>query len=76
MAISAYHERQNMSEFKKVSFVIPCYNSSRTIGKVIEEIKETMEQLKKYEYEVILVNDCSPDNTFEVIADLCKENKK
>ena len=44
MAISAYHERQNMSELKKVSFVIPCYNSSRTIGKVIEEIKETMKK--------------------------------
>ena len=63
-----------MSELKKVSFVIPCYNSSKTIGKVIEEIKETMKQLVKYEYEIILVKDCSPDNTFEVIECLCKEN--
>ncbi|MBR5597780.1 MAG: glycosyltransferase family 2 protein [Lachnospiraceae bacterium] len=59
---------------KKISFVIPCYNSSKTIGGVIGEIKETMEQLPKYYYEVILVNDCSPDNTFEVIESLCKEN--
>ena len=63
-----------MSKLKKVSFVIPCYNSSKTIGKVIEEIKETMKQLVKYEYEIVLVNDCSPDNTFEVIECLCKEN--
>lgn len=60
---------------KKVSFVIPCYNSSQTLGNVITEIKETMVQLDKYDYEVILVNDCSPDNTFEVITKLCKENK-
>ena len=53
--------------------MIPCYNSSKTIGKVIAEIKDTMEKLKKYEYEVILVNDCSPDNTFEVIEQLCEE---
>lgn len=59
---------------KKVSFVIPCYNSSQTIGKVITEIKETMEKLSQYTYEIILVNDCSPDNTFEVIEALCKEN--
>jgi undecaprenyl-phosphate 4-deoxy-4-formamido-L-arabinose transferase len=59
---------------KKVSFVIPCYNSSQTIGKVIDEIKDTMEKIAKYRYEIILVNDCSPDNTFEVIEKLCKEN--
>ena len=64
-----------MNELKKVSFVIPCYNSSKTIGKVIDEIKDTMKQLVKYEYEIILVNDCSPDNTFEVIEELCKGNK-
>ena len=40
---------------KKISFVIPCYNSSQTIGTVIAEIKETMVQLKQYEYEIILV---------------------
>lgn len=60
---------------KKVSFVIPCYNSSKTIGKVVAEIKDTMEKLNQYQYEIILVNDCSPDNTFEVIEALCKENK-
>ena len=64
-----------MKEMKKVSFVIPCYNSSKTIGRVVEEIKVIMEQLNQYIYEIILVNDCSPDNTFEVIEELCKQNK-
>ena len=58
---------------KKVSFVIPCYNSSQTIEKVVEEIQSTMEKLLAYQYEIILVNDCSPDNTFEVIAGLCEK---
>ena len=61
-------------KMKKVSFVIPCYNSSQTLGKVIAEIQETMGALNQYKYEIILVNDCSPDNTFEVIEQLCKEN--
>lgn len=58
-----------------VSFVIPCYNSSRTIGKVVEEINATMEGLKQYDHEIILVNDSSPDDTFEEIRRICKEHK-
>lgn len=59
---------------KKVSFVIPCYRSALTIGNVVKEIQETMKSLLQYSYEIILVNDCSPDETFDVITALCKEN--
>lgn len=58
---------------KKVSFVIPCYRSAKTLPKVVAEIEDTMEKLEKYEYEIVLVNDCSPDNTFEVIRSICEE---
>lgn len=54
-----------------ISFVIPCYKSALTIEKVVEEIKETM---VKDEFEIILVNDASPDNTFDVIRELCSVN--
>ena len=60
----------------KISFVIPCYRSEKTLEKVVEEIKIKMESLKdKYSFEIILVNDCSPDGTFTVIKRLCAENK-
>ncbi len=59
---------------KKVSFVIPCYRSALTIGKVVKEIQDTMNAMAKYTYEIILVNDCSPDDTFDVIRKLCEEN--
>ena len=59
-----------------VSFVIPCYNSAQTIGKVVEEISVTMRNLEKYHYEIVLVNDCSPDDTFEVIKSICKEREE
>ncbi len=55
----------------KVSFVIPCYRSSKTIGGVVNEIESTMAQLA-YEYEIILVNDSSPDDTFVVISALAE----
>lgn len=59
---------------KRISFVIPCYRSSATLPGVIQEIKDTMEKLAEYEYEVVLVNDCSPDDTFDTITTLCQGN--
>lgn len=58
---------------KKVSFVIPCYRSEHTLPHVIAEIEEKMSQLDGYEYDIFLVNDCSPDNTWGVIRKLCEE---
>lgn len=56
---------------KLVSFVIPCYRSSQTIGGVVEEIDTAMKGLAGYKYEIVLINDASPDDTFEVIRTLC-----
>lgn len=60
---------------KKVSFVIPCYRSALTIGNVVKEIQDTMKILEAYSYEIILVNDCSPDDTFDVITEICRRNQ-
>lgn len=60
----------------KLSFVIPCYGSEKTIKGVIEEIKESLEKLKVYQYEIILINDCSNDNTYDVIKELAFEDEK
>lgn len=55
----------------KISFVIPCYKSASTIGSVVEQIQNTIDIHD--ECDIILVNDSSPDNTFQVIRDLCKK---
>ena len=57
----------------KISFVIPCYRSEKTLADVVEEIKTTMATIG-HEFEIILVNDCSPDKTYEVIKQLVSEN--
>ncbi|MBR6627509.1 MAG: glycosyltransferase family 2 protein [Lachnospiraceae bacterium] len=58
---------------KKVSFVIPCYRSELTLEKVVAEIDAKMTEMSQYTYEIILVNDCSPDGTLAVIRRLCQE---
>ena len=59
---------------KKISFVIPCYRSEHTLPHVIAEIEEKMKTMPQYEHDIFLVNDCSPDSTFEVIRKLCEEH--
>lgn len=58
---------------KKISFVIPCYRSELTLEKVVAEIENKMTEMSQYAYEIILVNDCSPDGTWSVISKLCAE---
>lgn len=57
----------------KVSFVIPCYGSEKTLRAVIEELTDTMADINKYSYEVILVHDGSPDRTIDVIREICSK---
>lgn len=62
---------------KKISFVIPCYRSEHTVEHVVTEIKDTMAKLKEqkeYDYEIVLINDCSPDNTIGTIRRLCEQD--
>lgn len=65
-----------MKETKKISFIIPCYGSEKTIEQVISEIDKVVSENKKYDYEVIAVNDCSPDNVWEVLKKIAQKNKK
>ena len=54
---------------RKLSFVIPCYRSENTVMRVVDEIETTVASRPEYDYEIILVNDGSPDNVWKVIRD-------
>lgn len=60
---------------RQISFVIPCYRSALTIEHVVAEIEEAMEKLQEYTHEIVLVNDASPDDTFEVIKKIVATHK-
>lgn len=55
---------------QKLSYVIPCYRSEHTLPDVVAEITAKMKTLPRYSYEIILVNDCSPDDTIGTIRRL------
>ena len=62
-----------------VSFVIPCYRSEATIEGVVAEITRTMEAdalSARYDHEIVLVCDGSPDQTFQVIRSLAARDPR
>jgi biofilm PGA synthesis N-glycosyltransferase PgaC len=71
-----FYNRKHLFDFPKlkkrykVSFVIPAYNEGKTIQQTIEHIFAI-----DYNYitQVIVVNDCSTDNTKEIVENLQKK---
>lgn len=60
----------------KVSIVIGLYNSEKTIQNVIDEITLVFSTQKKYTYEIILVDDYSPDGGYELVKKIAKEDQR
>lgn len=58
---------------EKISFVIPCYRSEYTIRDVVTELQSIMAEQQAYDYEIVLVNDGSPDNVWSVIQELSSD---
>ena len=47
----------------KLSIIIPCFNESNTIKKIIEKIHH----ISKFEKEIIVIDDCSTDGSREIL---------
>ena len=59
-----------------ISICIPCYCSEHTLPSVVDEVKKEFAKHPEHDYQFVLVNDGSPDGTFEVIKRLCEQDKK
>jgi len=59
----------------KISIVATIYNSEKIIPVLVERINAVFENLD-FNYEIILVNDNSPDNSWNVIKEICNNQKK
>jgi glycosyltransferase involved in cell wall biosynthesis len=56
------------TNIKRLSIIIPVYNEEKTIPLILERIN-AVKLIRNIEKEVIIVNDCSTDNTEAVIND-------
>ena len=58
---------------KKLSIVIPAYNEGRTIHLILNKIK-VVKLINQIDKEIIIINDCSKDNTEQAIQAYISEN--
>ena len=57
-----------------ISVIVPCYNSTSMLNKLVEETLKVFNELNIFDYEFILVNDCSPSpDTYVRLEELAEE---
>ena len=57
----------------KLSIVIPAYNEARTIHLILDKVID-VQLIADIQKEIIIVNDCSKDNTVEVVKTYIAEH--
>ena len=57
---------------KTVSLFTPCYNEEANIDMLYEEVKKVMDSLIQYDFEYVLIDNASTDNTVEKIKQIAK----
>ena len=59
---------------KLISVVVPCYNESEALPKFMEELEKIVAGMDYVDFQVVLVNDGSKDNTLEVMKKLAADS--
>ncbi len=65
-SLEPIYSTQQPCTIKKLSIIIPAYNEENTIAVILDRINE-VKLIRNIEKEVIIVNDCSTDNTESAI---------
>lgn len=60
---------------KQISVFFPCFNEEGSIGKTVEKAIKALED-KRIDYEILVINDGSTDQTAQVVEKLIKQNSK
>lgn len=61
---------------KKISVMVPCYNEEENVVPISEAIVQQLEMLKNYDYELLFIDNCSTDNTRNLLEQICAGNIK
>ena len=60
----------------KISVMVPCYNEEENVVPISKAIVEQLEQFHQYEYELLFIDNCSTDNTRNLLEEICARNNK
>lgn len=60
---------------KKISVLVPCFNEEENVVPISKAIISELKKLKKYNYELVFIDNNSQDKTRSLLEKLCSENK-
>lgn len=61
---------------KKVTILIPCYNEENGLDMLYERLRDIISNQKSYEFQILLINDGSLDNTLAKMKELHAKDSK
>ena len=59
----------------RISIVSPVYKAEKIVSELVRQLHENLSKITD-NYEIILVNDCSPDNSWEAIIVECSKDQR
>ena len=65
-----------MSVVPGISVVIPCYNSPTTLPDLVQDISSHLTNHRVAQFEIILVVDGSPDDTWERVVEIHQDKEE
>ena len=61
---------------KKISIVTPCFNEEGNVAQMCTAIAQIMGDMPQYEYEHILIDNCSGDKTAEILQEIAHSDHR
>ena len=68
---------KDKADKKKISILIPCYNEVENVRAISEAVESVLrDELSRYDYEIVFIDNSSTDGTRDIIEELCADNKR
>jgi glycosyltransferase involved in cell wall biosynthesis len=56
--------------------MVPCYNEEDNVVPMSEALVKQLEAMDNYDYEIVFIDNCSHDNTRDLLRGICEKNSK
>ena len=60
----------------KISIIVPCYNEESSLPHLVPELNKVMKEMSECSFEVILIDNCSEDNTLKMMKEIHEKDSR
>lgn len=64
-----------MPQIPEISVVVPVYGCAACVGELVSRVRDSLKPVTS-RFEIVLVNDASPDDSWNAIRALCRKDKR